>query len=732
MPARPSRKRKHETEPRQVALPAIAGTGSSRVILLACLSLIVVGATFYAHWPALSAQALSFDDQQYLTDNPLVQHPGVASAGRFLLEVLEPSTVDGYYQPLAMISLMLDYAIGGRPDNLRPFHRTSLALHLANTALIVVLLYALFGQPWVAAMVGLLFGVHPMTVEPIPWIGERKTLLAAFFALWCLIVYVRYARRPGWKLHVTCLVLYVLALMSKPTSTPLPVVMLLLDFWPLRRLSKRAIIEKLPFLFVGAVFGAITVISQARTASVETPGEYPLVRVPLILCHNIIFYPCKILWPAHLSSHYPFPQPPALSHPMVLAGVIGTCVLIPALLISLRWTRALLTGWLIFFVAIFPTMGVLGFTIVIASDKYAYLPAVGLLLILGGLLERIWLAGTGSKRRVRRIAALAVVLTAAGLLMVDTRHYLVQWQTTEGHNRYMLSLAPNSPELYNNSGWSHDYEKKYDLAIRDYTQAIELNPGYARAYYNRGITYDSMRDYDLAIRDYTRAVEIMPDYAYAYGNRGVSFEAKGDYVQAIRDYDKAIELRPGYTQAYYNRANAYLAADDARKAIGDYNRAIEINPEYVMAYNNRGNAFNRIGDHDQAIRDYAKVIELKPDDAGAYLNRGNAYMGKRNYDSAIRDYTRSIELKPDNPLAYSNRGSAYDKMGSYDRAILDCTRAIELKPDYANAYHNRAMAYCSLKEYDKAWADVKMCRQLGRTPGADLVRKLMAATGRSE
>jgi hypothetical protein len=204
-----SHKRNHEHEPQQKSLPENAGTGRSTVILLALLSLIVVGATLFAHWPALSAQALTFDDQQYLTENPLVQHPRWASAGRFLREVLEPSTVGGYYQPLAMISLMLDYAVAGRPDNLRPFHRTSLALHAANTVLVIVLLYVLFGQPWVAGMVGLLFGVHPMTVETIPWIGERKTLLSAFFALWCLIVYVRYARRPSSKLYLTCLALYV-------------------------------------------------------------------------------------------------------------------------------------------------------------------------------------------------------------------------------------------------------------------------------------------------------------------------------------------------------------------------------------------------------------------------------------------------------------------------------------------------------------------------------------------
>ena len=569
MRAPSSGKRQRERELKQAPLPRNTEAGSSPLILLVFLGLLVVGATLFAHWPALSAQALSFDDSDYLTENQLVRHPSWESASRFLCEVFEPSTVHGYYQPLTMISLMLDYAAGGRPGNLRPFHRTSLVLHAANTALVIVLLYMLIGQPWIAAMVGLLFGVHPMTVETIPWIGERKTLLAAFFALWCLIVYVRYARRPAWKPYVACVVLYFLALISKPTSTPLPLVLLLLDFWPLRRLNKRAIIEKLPFLAIGVAFSAITVISQARTASVEYPGEFSPGRIPLILCHNIIFYLYKIVWPAHLSSHYPFPQPLDLSAPMVLAGVIGTCVLIPGLLISVRWTRALLTGWLIFFVAIFPTMGVLGFTIVIASDKYAYLPAVGLLLVVGWALERAWTTGTGRERRAWQVGTAAAVVLAAALLTGATRRYLGRWESTEGLFNYMIDLAPGAPILYNNRGNAYCRKGDYNKAIRDYTAAIELKPDYARACYNRGIAYGAKDDNSQAILDYSRAIELKPNDADAYCNRGVACAQKGRHDQAILDYNRAIKLKPDNADIYFNRAVANYSLKQYDKAWAD-------------------------------------------------------------------------------------------------------------------------------------------------------------------
>jgi tetratricopeptide (TPR) repeat protein/uncharacterized membrane protein YqjE len=493
-------------------------------------------------------------------------------------------------------------------------------------------------------MVGLLFGVHPMTVETIPWIGERKTLLAAFFALWCLIVYVRYARRPDWKLWVTCLVFYVLALMSKPISTPLPVVLLLLDFWPLNRLNKRAVIEKLPFLAIGVAFSMITVVSQARTTSVEYPNEYSPGRIPLVLCHNIVFYLCKIVWPAHLSSHYPFPRPLALSAPMVLAGVIGTCILIPGLLISLRWTRALLTGWLIFLVAIFPTMGVLKFTVVIASDKYAYLPAVGLLLILGWALERVWTTGTERERRVRQVGTVTVVAVAASLLVTGTRSYLSHWQTTVALCDYMLNLAPDAYLVYNNRGYAYKNKGDYVQAIRDYTKAIELKPDYALAHSNRGNVYFMKHDFGRAIHDYTRAIELQPDFAKAYYNRGVAYQGKGDYNQAIRDYTRAVDLKSDYADAYNNRGIAYADQRAYVQAIRDYTKAIEIRPDYADAYYNRGCDRNAKGDHDQAILDYSRAIELKPGYIQAYKNRAITNFSLKQYDKAWADVKMCMHL----------------------------------------------------------------------------------------
>jgi Flp pilus assembly protein TadD len=514
----------------------------SQAFLLCGLLLAVCGVVAVVHWPALSVQAQSFDDHQYVHGNSLVQNPGWISARRFLIEVFEPSTVRGYYQPLTMISLMLDCAIGGGPDNLGAFHRTSLILHVVNTELVILLLYMLFGKVWPAAMVGLLFGVHPLTVETVVCVAERKTVLAVFFALWCMIIYVRYAHKNDWKSYAGCVLAYIFALMSKPTTVPLPVLMLLLDFWPLRRQGRRVFLEKVPLFVIAGIFAVITVISQGRTAEVAMPGEYSPVRIPLILCHNIIFYLYKIVRPAGLSAYYRYPSPLSISNSMILAGVIGTCILISALLISLRWTRALLTGWLFFFVAILPTMGIISFTYSIVADRYAYLPSVGLLLVLGWLTGVLW--GRVSGGSLRRIGVVVIVLAAAFSESVVTRRYLVHWENTESHIQHMFTLAPNSTVLCNFSGIILYRGGKTEQAITQFYETLQLDADNRRAHNNLGILLAQRGDLDGAITHFVKVTQLDPSNDRAHHNLGQAFYSKGQISRAIKHYRESLRLMP--------------------------------------------------------------------------------------------------------------------------------------------------------------------------------------------
>jgi tetratricopeptide (TPR) repeat protein len=580
-------------------------------IAVACLGVAVT------HWPALSAQAFSFDDPQYVIENPLVRAPGWTSAGRFLGEVIHPSTVRGYYQPLTMISLMLDYALGGRPEDLRQFHRTGLLLHVANTALVIVLLYLLFGHVWVAAMVGMLYGVHPITVESVAWVAERKTLLASFFALGALVAYVRYARRPRWTVYGICAALYALALMSKPTTTPLPVLLLLLDYWPLRRLNWRRVLEKVPLLVIAAISAGITILSQAQAAGIKEGPEHSLGNVPLVLCHNIVFYLHKMVWPTDMSAQYPFPQPLAISSPMIALGVIGTMILVATLLISWRWTRGPLVGWLFFFVAIFPTMGVIGFTFVIAADRYAYLPSAGLLLVLASLA--IWVrdvAGDARWRRASHVAMVAAVLLLVSLEARATRRHLAHWRDTERLHRYLLEVTPGAYSARYNLGKYLADRERIDEAIREFERVLLDSPDHWRARRGLGRALSSKGRHDEAIAHLTEALRLQPD-STGHHALGLALFTQGRTEEAIAHYQQALRLEPDRFEAHVNLGNALFAQDRFAEAVQQYDEALQLRPSYARGHYNRGLALARLGRTDEAIAEYRKALEIDPNHASA-------------------------------------------------------------------------------------------------------------------
>lgn len=588
------------------------------VLSVAIVAVVII--VLVTHWPALFTKALCFDDNVYLLNNNLVKNPCLQSTGRFLTEVTNPSTVPGYYQPLNMISLMIDYALGGRQDNPFVFHLTSLLLHILNTVLIIILIYLLFGEVWIAVAVGLLFGVHPMTVEPIPWIGERKTLWAAFFAFLTLVFYLLYTRKPARKYYWTSVTTYLLALLSKPTITPLPLLLMLLDIWPLKRLGwpvKKPdwgkIFEKVPFVVIGLISAAVTVISQKNTAGVVLPGEEIHLPIPLVICHNIVFYLYKMVWPVNLTPHTPVPLPFNLSNPAVLTGIIGTFVLIALLIFSLRWTKALMVGWLFFLIAIFPTMGVIGFTNVLTSDKYAYFPVFGILLVLAWLLNKL-----GAKTKLlkidnlRKTGIITLILVVSLTEIVLTRNYLSYWQTPITLYTYMLRFDPDDVNLHNNFGAFLYFQGYLKEAAIQYREAIRLNPNRANNYNNLGSVLLDNGQYEAAGNNFKKAIELNPNFFEAYYDYGNLLYALQKYDEAIPYYQKTLALNPYYGRAYNNlgRIMAYQGKMD--QAIVMFSKALELNPSEIEAYQLLGRALTEAGKTNEAINVYHKALQINP------------------------------------------------------------------------------------------------------------------------
>lgn len=651
----------------------------------------MVLAVIAAHYPALRAKAISFDDHQYLLENPLVQSPSLKSAWRFLSEVFEPSTVEGYYQPLSMISLMLDVAWGGGPRNFLPFHVTSLLLHLVNTVLIILIARRLFDCWPAATLVGLAFGVHPLTVEPIPWIGERKTLLAAAFGLGSILAYLHYAqcgRRAG---YVWSLVLCLLAMMAKPTTVPLPLMLLLLDWWPLNRFSRRSLLEKTPFLLLSAAFALITLTSQARTSVATMPTAYSPMRVPLILCHNNVFYLSKFVWPTNLSAHYAFPDLLDVSVPGVRWGMIGTAVLIAGLLVSLRWTRALCCGWLIFFIAILPTMQIIGFSDVIASDKYAYFPSLGLWLVAASALSKLWVprATDGHAGLARFIAAGLVIGLAAGEALAARRYYGV-WQDSETLYTYMLAHTPNSAALHNNLALALVEEGRHADAIAHYEKALRLKQATDKTYTNLGLALVRAGRSEDALKLYRAALAQFPNSYSIHANLGTLIAERGGLDEAAEHYRAAIRARPRRAEPHNNLGNLLLELGRLDEAIASYRRAIEIRPNLAEARNNLGVALLRKGERGQAAEEFREAVRLRGDYAEARIHLGVVLAQTGDLAAALAHVREAVRLEPAQVEGHLLLARLLRDAGSFDSARAEYDVVLRLQPDHADARRERA------------------------------------------
>jgi tetratricopeptide (TPR) repeat protein len=592
------------------------------IALLVVLAAVV--ATVYL--PVLYAQALSFDDDQYLTNNLLVQNPSWNSAKRFLTEVFKPSTVGGYYQPLTMISLMLDYSVAGDVNNLLPFHSTSLGLHVANALLVAVLLYVIFGRAWVAAICGLLFGLHPMTVETIAWVGEQKTLLASFFAFWSLLCYILFTKKGRWWYYTVSVATYFLSLLAKPTAITLPLLLILLDWWPLKRLSMKTLQEKTPFFVLAAFSFAVTLISQTSAGSAALGGEYGVENIWLLICHNTMFYPLKMLWPVNLSSFYPFPEPFSLSNPILIGSVVGTVILLAVLVFSMRWSKAPLAGWLFFFAAILPTIQIVRFSNVIASDKFAYLPSLGFLMLLAFGLGRLW----DKSKVVLRAVILSMAVAIAGAEARATRGYLVHWKDTVSFCEYMLSHTPQAPAIHYMLGNALRDEGRLHEAYAHYQIVLAKEPEHPSNHCNYGIILAQLGRLDEALMHFEKAVTLAPDFAEAHYNFANALRLKGDIAGAISEYNKTLECKKDYVQAYNNLGGIYMEQEKPDEAISYFRQAIHYSPNYGQAHNNLGLALMQKGEIEQAIVEFQKAVEISPDYASARANLEAALQFKKS------------------------------------------------------------------------------------------------------
>ena len=662
-----------------------------RAVAILSVAVLVVA----AHWPILRAQALALDDTSFVTQNQLVMQPGWNSTRHFFSEVLNPSSVSAYYLPLSMTSLMLDWAMGGRADDLHVFHRTNLALHVISTVLILLILEQLFGALIPAALAALLFGLHPLTVEAIASIGERKTLLATCFALLSVLSYLRYCRGGGRGAMVLAVACFALALLSKPSVTTLPLMLLLLDYWPLRRLGWPALIEKWPFLLLSIASAAITTLAVARTWEFGDLPHASAPRTALQIAYLLAFYLGKIAWPVHLTTVYP---PPAftLANPVILLSIAVALAITIVAVVTWR-ARAPLVGWALFITALAPTFGILAWSSLIAYDRYVYFPAFGIVFLFGAGLSALWRSDRLGKPF--RAAAVSVVLIAAAAEARGVRVAVAPWKDSMTYWRNVVALAPNRSEPHNGLGTALENRGAIGEAIDQYRTAIALDPNHATARLNLGILLSRRGQADEAIEHLRLACSIEPGAAADFVQLGLALQRAGKLDEAGANFAHALALKPGYLPAIEQIGVLKLLQGRPEEGIEMLRRAVVFSPHDAQAKFALALALLNEPGHAAEAKDLLRQATRDQPEWPSPWNE-LAWMLATHSDAALRDPAEALQISDHavkltqgrDPNTLDTQAAALAALGQFERAVRTARIAVALARESGLDSLDRAIA----------------------------------------
>ncbi|MGP8153652.1 MAG: tetratricopeptide repeat protein [Smithella sp.] len=528
-------------------------------ILIVYIVLTVV--TLAVFWQVNQYDFVTFDDPIYVTHNSHISSGFTLNGFRWAFG----TTHAEFWHPLTWLSLMLDYQLYGL--NAGGYHLTNRILHILSTLLLFWLFSHMTGAIWRSAFVAALFALHPLHVESVAWIAERKDVLSAFFWMLTLCLYVCYTEKPAIKRYLLVLFSFVCALMSKAMVITLPVVMILLDYWPLKRFESNKdklvlwqLREKTPFVILSAVFSVITLFAQP---SVEHfPLSSRLANAPV----SFMMYLKKTFWPHDMAVLYPFnAQIPAWQ---ILGSILLILIISITLIVKVRRLPYLFVGWLWYAITLLPVIGIIQVGNHAMADRYHYLPSIGLAVMMA------WGTPTLIKsEEMRKKILFPVGIAFLAIMALFAWQQCGYWKNSFELFNHAVLVTTNNYVAHNNRGVVYGELGQYQLAIDDFNTAINLDPNYIKAYYNLGKAYTELGQYNLAIEKYNAAIRLKPDYVDAYNNRGLAYNKLGQYQRAIEDYNKAITLKSDYAEAYDNRATVYLNQGNKEQGCRDAQKA---------------------------------------------------------------------------------------------------------------------------------------------------------------
>jgi tetratricopeptide (TPR) repeat protein len=615
---------KPKVPPKKQSAPAQNALCRKSWLLAGLLVLI----TFLIFSPSLKYDFVNWDDDVNVFNNA-----NVVGNQPDLLKSVFTSTVIGGYTPLTTLSFVIEHRFVGLDPHV--YHQTNVLLHLMCTVLVFFIFRELGLSLLVSFVVALLFGIHPMRVESVAWVTERKDVLYGAFYLLSLLSYVRYRKTQKISFFILTLGAFVLSLLSKIQAVSLPLGLIMIDFFFEKKFTFKQWLNKIPFFALSLVFGIMGIYFLKQEGSLETNAVLPFFQRVFIGSYSLMVYLIKAVFPYQMSAIYPYPAKLNSWHYLSMVAVLALAFLVFKLK---RFKPEVVFGSLFFFVNVVFMLQIVGAGQGFVADRFTYIPYIGLFFVFAILFE------SSLKTTLRT----PLVIGGIGYLLVLgalTWNRVPAWQDSETLFTDVIGKYPNVAVAHNNLGKYYREHNKYDLAIKHYDQAIAIDPNGFKSYSNRGKAYFDLGQVDRALADLNKSLAINGGNIEALSNRGAIWGQKGKLDSALIDLDKAIELDPRYSNAYSNRALVYYSLKEYEKVIQDVNSFMRIvNEQNADMINLRALANLNLNKNQEALNDYNLAIQLNPRQGVFFQNRSYLLSKLGDKKNALSDILKAQQL----------------------------------------------------------------------------------------
>ena len=716
---------------------------ASKKMRILLVYLVLALATFIAFEPLFRNDFVGYDDPFYVTNNSNVNR-GITRQSVIWAFTTPHGAI---WNPVTTLSHMLDCELFGL--NPHWHHFSSLLFHVASTLLLFGVLKRMTGAVWPSVFVAAAFALHPLRVESVAWVAERKGVLSVFFWMLTMWAYARYTERPGIGRYLLVFLFLCLGLMAKPILVTLPFVLLLLDFWPLGRIplaqrsgqkaslqSKsvgircygisvlRLIAEKIPLFVLVAALSVVAYIVPQRAGALEL-GE----RLPLNLCVanalvSYIRYIGKMIYPSALAVLYPHPL-----NTLPAWQPIVSCVVLAVVSVGIIYAvrrRYLVVGWLWYLGTLVPVIGFIQQGSHAIADRFTYLPSIGIFIMVAwGAAELLAPAASicEAKRRgwYRKIGLGIAAGLLFAVLLICTRMQLRHWKNSLTLYEHTLAVTENNYIIHSNYGNALTEEGRYDEALLHFSRALRINPRYSKARNDIGRVFLKQGEIDEAIACFNEVLRLKPDYHKAHYNLGIALQKQGKLNQAIEKWKKALHLKPDFPNANFNIGLALTHQGNFDDAIKHFNEALRAEPDWPEAHYHLGGVYYRQGRLDLSVEQCIEALRLKPDYLKARITLAHTLVEMGQIRPAVEHYYTVLQIEPDNLYVLKNLAwilaTVEDtRLHNPATAVRFAQRACELTSyKQPEALNTLAVAYAAAGRFSEAVATAEKALELAQS-----------------